>query len=170
MVPMELDAREQQQLAMYGLDTIRDVARRLAAGITGKGKTDWATHELIHALAYGCPYCGGRIMLDNGVIDHKKAIGSAIRNAPADSPMRRMFDNPDNVHIICTPCNQLKGDFDHEDYVALRAFLDEHESLERKLRRRLSQTGTFFKLRKADQAARGKKPPIHRRGGGFKGF
>lgn len=166
-----LDDREQRQLDMYGLDTIRDVARRLAAGVTGTGKTDWATQELIHALAYGCPYCHGRIMLDNGTVDHKEPIGSAVRSSSASSQARKHADRKDNLHIICKPCNQLKGDFSHEEYMQLRAFLAGKEQLEMKLRRRLSQTASFFKMKRNQDIAKGKRPFRPRRGGGgFGGF
>ena len=160
-----LDQREQRQLDLYGMDTIRDVARRLATGITGTGKTDWATRELIHALAYGCPYCESRILLDNGTIDHKDPIGGATRRAAAGSLARRLADDPDNLHIICKPCNQLKGNFSHEEYIALRAFLADKPQLENKLRLRLSQTGSFFKMKRNQEIARGKRPFNPRRGG-----
>ncbi len=163
---MALDDREQRQADMYGLDTIRDVARRLATGITGTGKTDWAATELTHALAYGCPYCHSRIMLDNGTIDHKDPIGSAVRNSPAGSQARQHADRHDNLHIICQACNQLKGDFSHEEYMELRAFLAGKEQLEMKLRRRLSQTASFFKMKRHADIARGKKPFRPRRGTG----
>lgn len=165
---MNIDDREARQLDMYGLAEIRIVASRLATGITGTGKTDWATRELVHALAYGCPYCHGRIMLDNGTIDHKEPIGSALRNAPAASQARKYADRPENLHIICKPCNQLKGDFTHDEYMQLRAFLAGKEQLEMKLRRRLSQTASFFKMKRHGDIAKGKRP-MQRRRGNFRG-
>lgn len=154
----QLTDKEQRQLDLYGAETIKEVARRLASGITGKGKTEWASRELIRALAYGCPYCQGRILLDNGTIDHKIPIGGALRNAPANHPARKAADHPDNLHIIDVPCNQLKGNFTHQEYLELREFLKDKPGIERKLRQRLSQTGAFFKLKRHQDIARGKRP------------
>lgn len=164
----ELEQRKQAQLKMYGLDTLKSVASRLSSGITGQNKTVLALDMLLEALVNGCPYCVGRIYLDNGVIDHKEPIGSAVRNQSATSQARKHADRPANLHIICTPCNQLKGDFSHEEYLALRQFLNGRETLEMKLRRRLQMTGTFYKQMKARQKANGYvRPRTSRR---FRGF
>lgn len=161
---VDYDEREQRQVQLYGPEEIRAVSLRLSTGITGTGKTDWAVIELVHRLAYGCPYCQGRIMLDNCTIDHKEPIGSAIRNTSATSQLRKHADRRDNLHIICQACNQLKGDFSHEEYMQLRQFLAGKEQLEMKLRRRLSQTSSFFKMKRQIAISRGKRPFQPRRG------
>lgn len=165
----DIDQSEGRQIDMYGLAEIKIVASRLAQGITGVGKTEWAVRELVHALAYGCPYCHGRIMLNNGTIDHKEPIGSAVRNSPAGSQARKYADRRENLHIICESCNQLKGDFTHDEYMALRAFLAGKEQLEMKLRRRLSQTASFFKMKRQLATQRGYKPGYRTRGTGRRG-
>lgn len=165
----EIETLKQTQLKMYGIDTIKSVAQRLAQSLTmGRGKTEWAVDQLLLALAEGCPYCKGRIYLDNGVFDHKDPIGGAVRRQTADSQAKKYADRPENLHIICKPCNQLKGDFTHEQYMQLRAFLAGKENLEAKLRKRLQMTGTFYKQARIKQAQRGYRGPV--RGRQFRGF
>lgn len=169
MTPELLATRKAETLKMYGIDTIKSVAQRLAQSITmGRGKTEWAIDQLLEALVNGCPYCHGRIHLDNGVFDHKDPIGGAVRRQTADSQLKKYADRPENLHIICTACNQLKGDFTHEQYMQLRAFLAGKEALEAKLRRRLQMTASFYKQARIRQAQRGYKGPP--RGKKFRGF
>lgn len=158
MTEEELDKRKAEQLKMYGLDTLKTVAKRIGASVAlGQGKTEWVTDQLLTALVLGCPYCKGRIYLDNPVIDHKEPIGGVVRRQAATSQARKHADRKSNLHIICTPCNDIKGDFSHEEFRALRAFLAGKEQLEGKLRRRLLQSRTFWKQTRARQKSNGFK-------------
>lgn len=169
MTPELLEQRKAEQLKMYGIDTIKSIAIRVGRGVTmGKGKTEWVMDKLLEAFVLGCPYCKGRIYADNPVLDHKDPIGGAVRRQTADSQAKKYADRPDNLHIICTPCNVLKGDFTHEQYMQLREFLMGKEGLEAKLRKRLQMTGTFYKQMRARQAANGYRGPV--RGKKFGGF
>lgn len=164
-----LEQRKQEQLRIYGHDTIKVVAQRLSANITmGIGKTEWAIDQLLEALVNGCAYCHGRIYLDNGVIDHKDPIGGAVRRQTAASQAKKYADRKENLHIICQRCNQLKGDFTDEEYRQLITFLAGKEQLEMKLRRRLQMTGNFYKTQRIAKAKRGYKGPV--KGKAFRGF
>lgn len=169
MTPEELEARKAQQLKMYGLDTIKSIAQRVGHGVAlGQGKTEWVMDRLLEAFILGCPYCKGRIYADNPVLDHKEPIGGAVRRQLATSQARKHADRKDNLHIICKPCNQLKGDFSHEEYMQLRAFLAGKEGLEAKLRKRLHMTANFYKTQRQRQAANGFRG--YSRGKRFTGF
>lgn len=160
----DLESNKAGKLKMYGIDTIKPVAQRLVGSILmGRGKTEWAIDQLLQALVEGCPYCRGVIHLHNGVIDHKVPIGGAVRRQNASSAAKRHADRPDNLHIICIPCNDLKGDFTHEEFKELRAFLAGKEQLEAKLRRRLMHAKTFWKQQRVTQQLKGHKGPPRRK-------
>lgn len=98
-----------------------------------------------------CPYCKAPIDVLSMQLDHK-------------TPLRRGGGPEiDNLHAICKPCNGSKGEFTHEEYSALVAFMESagasfRKRLEGVMRNGGMATMTRFFPRKEKKAA---KPDVY---------
>lgn len=135
----------------YQEKDIREHATKLCQSLSwGRGKQEIAYEKLVYALENGCPYCKTVLALGDVVFDHKDPIGSYRR---AGGEIKKYLDRPDNMHGICIPCNQLKGDFTHEEYTLLCNFLNDHTDLRIKLDNRLKQSKSFWVVQRQKNQA-----------------
>lgn len=132
-------------------DIIEWKVKRLFSTVRlGKDKAKIAYKILADALGSNCKYCGTLITLENASLDHKvPRTGSKVfdrqkkKQIYTDAEIREL-DRADNLHIICRPCNQMKGDMTHEQYVSLNRFLEKDPELKQKIHKRLKITVAFF--------------------------
>lgn len=125
---------------------VADVAKKLSKNLSwGKDKQLIAQAKLLESLRTGCVYCKSRLFITDIVFDHKEPIGAYRR---AGGAIKKHLDRPENIHGICRPCNDLKGDMSHEEFTRLTSFLNNNLTIRAKIERRLMQSRSFYKLHK----------------------
>ncbi len=128
-------------------DPIKKKAMVIGANLRmGKGKQDFIMTAVRAALGAPCRYCEQTITLENINCDHIEAYKSnAIRRNKAENrEIRQHMDRRENLQMICKACNQLKGELDHSQFVALKEFLATDEWLEIVITRRLRMSRAPF--------------------------
>lgn len=118
--------------------------------LIGKGKKVKIRKLVTDALGKNCVYCGTKLSLENITIDHKEAYASSERRRPKkeNAEYRRKMDRLENLHVICRPCNQLKCDIDHGDYLRFLDFLETSEKMKASIVRRLKMANAPFGKRR----------------------
>lgn len=122
-------------------------ARVLAANILGgKGKLERFVTMLEGAIGSGCSYCGIELTLKNVSLDHKTPYRSSAdrRNKKENKEIRLLMDRFDNLQLVCSRCNQLKGTLTHEQYSNLRNFLSGDEDMRSIIEARLMRSSAPF--------------------------
>jgi 5-methylcytosine-specific restriction endonuclease McrA len=114
--------------------------------VLGRGKKERIIKDLSDKLGSKCPYCSSILSPSNSVYDHKKAIGSK-RARKALRGNQRAFDDWDNIHLICTPCNKLKSDLDHEEFIGFVEYLNRFPTAKRKFKVRFRKERMSYKRR-----------------------
>ena len=115
--------------------------------LMGKGKREFLMGLIKAALGHACQYCPHPINLQNMTVDHMEAYKSskARRNKTENKKLRAHFDRRENLQIICKNCNQLKGELDHGQFIALKEFLSTDPWLETVVLRRLRRSNAPFR-------------------------
>lgn len=109
----------------------------------GKGKKEKAIKLLKNHIGEPCVYCGIEITIENASVDHKiprtgSKVHSRRKGKMAFSPDEiKELDKIENLHIVCRPCNSLKGEFTHEQYLRLLSYLDNNQDIKDTLFKRL---------------------------------
>ena len=62
----------------------------------------------------------------------------------SDAELRRL-DSPENLHMVCKPCNQLKNDFDDAQFKRLLAWLEANTDIKPLLIKRLNWARTSWR-------------------------
>jgi hypothetical protein len=101
----------------------------------GRGKKERIIADLKEKLGTKCPYCSSILNPSNCVYDHKKAIGSIAKRKKLKTT-DRYFDDWLNLHLICNPCNTLKSDLDHEEFIGFVDYLNKFPTAKRKFKER----------------------------------
>lgn len=118
--------------------------------LMGKGKKEYLTKLISNAIGSECPYCGVELTIKNLSLDHKEAYqGTNVRRNKAENKeIRAHMDRKENLHIVCKDCNQLKGAFDHDDFVDLLRFIGDRPRMEEVMRKRLVMSYVSFGARR----------------------
>jgi 5-methylcytosine-specific restriction endonuclease McrA len=130
-------------------------ARNISGSIRlGKGKMETVYGLLCDAIGNPCVYCGTEITIENASIDHKTPRqGSKVwdrskkKQIYTDAEIREL-DKASNLHIVCRACNQRKGEFNHEQFILLLAFLSIHADIKELLFKRFNHSVLFFKKKR----------------------
>lgn len=132
-------------------DPIRKKAMVVGANLLmGKGKLEFLMGLVGDAIGSKCIYCGEELSLDNMSIDHKEAYGSTkLRRSKAENrDIRKKMDRRENLQIICRPCNSIKNDIDHDDYLSFLEWSGAHPNAANSINRRLRISSAPFKRKK----------------------
>lgn len=123
----------------------RAKARSLSGDIRLPKKLDIIEAKIRAALGKECDYaCGRPITLENASLDHKEPrTHSKVYNrktgkqAYTDEEIR-LLDSPDNLHIVCRSCNQLKSDLNDLQFRTFLLFIRANPDIGKVLTRRLN--------------------------------
>lgn len=110
-------------------------ARALRASFLKLGLPEFDKDSIHKALSdyRGCGYCGDPDIMAIS-IDHKTPLARGGKN------------KPHNVHLVCLPCNRMKGAMTHEEFCALLSFLEtQPEEMGRIVKTKLKMAGYGFK-------------------------
>lgn len=112
----------------------------------GTNKQETATALVRDALNKPCPYCGAILTIETISLDHISPVGHQ-RNRGKRLAFRRVLDRSENLRMICRQCNRLKGDLAHGAFQRLMAFLRTDPAIYAHVKRRLLQSGSFWKYK-----------------------
>jgi 5-methylcytosine-specific restriction endonuclease McrA len=89
--------------------------------LMGAGKKQWLMEQIEAHLGKACKYCATILDLENMTFDHKEPYKSQEkrRNKIENASLRRRLDAKENLHVICQPCNQVKGAMALADFESL---------------------------------------------------
>ena len=115
--------------------------------VMGKGKREFLIGLIKAAIEKPCRYCQSLLTLDNINIDHMDSYKDTKkrRNKAKNKEYREHLDRRSNLQIICKKCNQLKGELDHGQFMALKEFMATDPWIEIVITRRLRRSNAPFR-------------------------
>lgn len=129
------------------LDPFTKKALTLGACVKfGKGKRAFFESLLRKSLETKCKYCPTVLTLENVSLDHIRPFGSIANRAKPE--LIKQLNVPENLQIICKPCNSLKGTLSESDFLALLTFLESHPALKEYVLKKLAQSTSVFSWKK----------------------
>lgn len=120
--------------------------KRITSNIRLKNKTEIVSKMIEEALGKPCEYCGEIITLKNLSIDHKIPIKHRkVAKGEYSKKELEELNKPENLHIICKRCNDVKSDLTDEEFRELLSFLKDKDDLRKKIINRLRRSQNIFK-------------------------
>lgn len=90
-----------------------------------------------------CVYCKKELEVKTLSLDHRTPWIKSKKKTKSEADE---LNTPENLQIICLPCNRSKGNIHHEDYMELLAFLETRPNLKQIILAKLK--GSNFMYRK----------------------
>lgn len=141
----------------YELKTrLSDPIARKAFTISGSismgiGKREYFLALIKDNLGKNCKYCNSILSLDNMSIDHIEPFRSSkIRHGKEYLGLKKHFDRKENLQVICRPCNKLKSDMNHNEFIKLLEFLNANITIKEKIIKRLARSDIMWSFKRTN--------------------
>lgn len=134
------------------LSPINHKAKTLSGSIRlGKGKQEKMIDLITSSLGTLCTYCDILLTLDNVSLDHKiprqwsKVYNRKLKKSLFTKEEIQKLDRIENLHIICRACNQLKSNFNDEQFRLFLNFINQYPDIKTLLIKRLKVSNLIFR-------------------------
>ena len=132
-------------------DPIRYKATTLSGSVRlGKGKIEIMLNLINSYINRPCIFCGVMLTDKNISLDHKEPIHHTTLYDRKNKKSLKTYEElrylhrPENLQIICSDCNQIKGDLNNDNYIKLCNFLNSEPEIKNYVRKKIKASRVYF--------------------------